>query len=224
MMFLPCVPWITADQIAADPRVCPEGSGDPTPDFDPYVTRATEALWVLTGRRFGVCSATVRPLRRGCGCGCGCGGGITLHSPLVSVDGVTIDGEPFTSFYVRDGRAIYRSDHAEWPASQDLGLPTSAPGTFSITYTYGVEPPEVVKKGTLELAVQYVLLDRESSMCQLPMGTTRATYQGLTVDMERALESSNRLVADAVNSYPMGAGAPPDAWHHSPWELAIVSA
>lgn len=224
----PCDDWTSIDLVEADPRVCAtEGSGDPTPDFGEYVQRATEAMWVLTGRRFGVCTATVRPVRRGCGCACpgSCGDeGIALHSPLVSVNSVTIDGDDFADFHVRNARTIHRSDSKAWPSSQDMGKPTTEAGTFAITYTFGVEPPLLVKKATTELAVQYYLLDSESAQCQLPMGTVKATYQGLTVDMQRAMESSNRLISDAVGSYPMGAGAPPDAWFTSDWDLVIVSA
>lgn len=226
MRFGPCDDWTTAEAIEADKRYCvPEGE---TVDLADYAHRATEAMWVLTGRRFGVCTATVRPVRSGCANPCAPSSygteGILLHDPLVSVDSVTIDGAPFADYHVRNGRTIHRSDHKAWPSSQDLGKPTTETGTFSITYTFGVDPPLVVAKATTELAVQYMLLDQASANCQLPMGTTTATYQGLTVDMQRAMESSAPLIQNAVNSYPMGAGAPSDIWGGGDWELVIVSA
>lgn len=46
----------------------------------------------------------------------------------------------------------------------------------------------------------------------------------MTIDIERALESSNRLVNDAANAYPMSSGMPSDAWFASDWELIIISA
>ena len=55
-------------------------------------------------------------------------------------------------------------------------------------------------------------------------GTKTITRQGMTIDIERALESSNRLVNDAANAYPMSSGMPSDAWFASDWELIIISA
>lgn len=226
MRLAPCDDWTTAEAVEADPRICvPDEVEFPAAA---YVQRATEAMWPLTGRRFGTCTATVRPVRRGCGCACdfGCGddGGILLHSPFVSVDSVTIDGEPFVDYHIRNGRTIHRSDNKAWPSTQDLGKPTTETNTFAITYTYGVEPPEFVKKATLELAVQLALLDQQSAQCQLPSGAGTVTYQGITIDMERALATSNAVISSALNAYPMGAGAPPDAWFASDWDLVIVSA
>jgi len=83
---------------------------------------ATEVLWALSGRRFGLCSSTVRPVRRGdgeawrrweswldlpygsvaagfCGCpglGCACGPTgteLTLPGPVHAVTRVVIDGQ-----------------------------------------------------------------------------------------------------------------------------------
>ena len=59
---------------------------------------------------------------------------------------------------------------------------------------------------------------------RLPYGTKTITRQGMTIDIERALESSNRLVNDAANAYPMSSGMPSDAWFASDWELIIISA
>lgn len=227
MRFLPCDPWVEESEVADDPRICPEGSGEPLLDVTAYITRATEAMWVLTGRRFGVCSASVRPVRNRRpypGSWHCTDDGIALHSPLVSVDEVRLDGALFTDYQIRNGRTIHRTDGEAWPEHQDLAKPVTEDGTLEITYTYGTPPPMMVSRATRELAVQYVLLDRESELCQLPMGAKRVTYQGLTIDMERALESSNRLISDAVNSYPMGAGAPSDLWFADDWELVLVSA
>ena len=68
------------------------------------------------------------------------------------------------------------------------------------------------------------MLDNDVAGCSLPYGTKTVTRQGMTVDIERALESSNRLVNDAANAYPMNAGMPSDAWLPGDWELVVVSA
>lgn len=230
MRLTPCDDWTTIEAIEADSRYCaPEGSGEPEVDLGEYVLSATEAMWIITGRRFGVCSATVRPRRCGCACGCSptrcaCDTGIALHAPLVSVDQVMVDGVEFTDYHVRNDRTIHRNDGAAWPASQNLGLPDTEVGTFSISYTYGAAPPPLVLRATRELAIQFWMLDNDIAGCSLPYGTKTITRQGMTVDVERALESSNRLVNDAANAYPMNAGMPSDAWLPGDWELVVVSA
>lgn len=230
MQLTPCDDWTSIAAIEADPRYCaPEGSGEPEEDLSEYVLRATEAMWVITGRRFGVCTTTVRPRRRGCASGCSpvrcrCDDGILLHQPMESVDLVMIDGVEFLDYQVRNGRTIHRTDGEAWPPNQDLSLPDTEVGTFSITYTYGVAPPPLVLRATRELAVQFWMLDNDIAGCSLPYGTKTITRQGMTVDIERALESSNRLVNDAANAYPMTSGMPSDAWFASDWELIIISA
>lgn len=230
MQLTPCDDWTSIAAIEADPRYCaPEGSGEPEVDLSEYVLRATEAMWVITGRRFGVCTTTVRPRRRGCVSGCSpvrcrCDDGILLHQPMESVDLVMIDGVEFLDYQVRNGRTIHRTDGEAWPPSQDLSLPDTEVDTFSVTYTYGIAPPALVLRATRELAVQFWMLDNDIAGCSLPTGTKTITRQGMTIDIERALESSNRLVNDAANAYPMSSGMPSDAWFASDWELIIISA
>jgi hypothetical protein len=230
MQLTPCDDWTSIAAIEADPRYCaPEGSGEPEDDLSEYVLRATEAMWVITGRRFGVCTTTVRPRRRGCVSGCSpvrcrCDDGILLHQPMESVDLVMIDGVEFLDYQVRNGRTIHRTDGESWPPNQDLNLPDTEVDTFSVTYTYGIAPPALVLRATRELAVQFWMLDNDIAGCSLPYGTKTITRQGMTIDIERALESSNRLVNDAANAYPMTSGMPSDAWFASDWELIIISA
>lgn len=230
MQLTPCDDWTSIAAIEADPRYCaPEGSGEPEEDLSEYVLRATEAMWVITGRRFGVCTTTARPRRRGCVSGCSpvrccCDDGILLHQPMESVDLVMIDGVEFLDYQVRNGRTIHRTDGEAWPPAQDLTLPDTDVDTFSVTYTYGIAPPALVLRATRELAVQFWMLDNDIAGCSLPYGTKTITRQGMTIDIERALESSNRLVNDAANAYPMSSGMPSDAWFASDWELIIISA
>jgi hypothetical protein len=226
---IPCVPWTTAEDVEADPRFC-EGSGDPPFDTDALITRATEVMWVATGRKFGVCTATVRPIKCGCGCGCDCRciDAIALHDPLVSVDEVKIDGVAFTDYHLIRGNQIARSDGSYWPTNQSLNLADSATGTFSITYTYGVAPPPEVVAATTELAVQFYMDSTADARCALPTGTTSLNRQGqsITIDLERVRATSNQIIATAVSTYnPNGYQVPSDIWDRSgQWELVVVSA
>ena len=225
MRLAPCDEWVTVEQIEADPRFCPPGEDVPEPDLEGFAQRATEAMWVLTGRRFGVCTATVRPRRCGpvCGCSCGCEGGIPLHYPVISIDSVKVSGVT-VPHYLIDGYLLHRKDGKPWPTTQSLALDDDEVGAFAITYTYGVPAPPTVIKGAVELAVQFYLQDIKSPYCQLPFGTSKVTRQGMTLDMEKALESSNRFIQDAINLYPMGMGLPSDVMTTGGWELLIRSA
>lgn len=235
----PCDPWVTAEQIAADPRYCPpgSGSGESDPDLEVLAERATEAMWAATGRRFGVCQATVRPVHRCHGdayyseSGYGCCDGtdqIPLHAPLVSVDEVKIDGAVFTGWQVWSINQLTRtdSDAAAWPRRQSVRLPDTEPDTFSITYTYGVVPPRQVLAATLELAVQFWLDATGDPHCDLPQGTVSISRQGMSIslDEERVRATSNRVIADAISLQP-SQGIPSDIWSpDTDWDLIVVSA
>lgn len=228
MRLVPCVPWATPEDVEADPRFC-EGSGD-APDTAALIQRATEVMWVATGRKFGVCTATVRPIRHeSCGgWACGCVDAIALHDPLVSVDEIKIDGVAFTAYAVIRSNQLIRSDGHQWPTNQNLTLPDSSTGTFSITYTYGVAPPPEVEAATRELAVQFYMDSTADARCALPTGTTSLSRQGqsITIDLERVRATSNQIIATAINAYnPNGYGIPTDIWDRlHEWELVVVSA
>jgi len=55
----PCEPW--SDQASCDLDPAPAGEL-----VERAITVATELLWALSGRRFGICTATVRPCRKAC--------------------------------------------------------------------------------------------------------------------------------------------------------------
>lgn len=68
-----------------------------------------------------------------------------------------------------------------WPQCQNLGLDDDQPSTFSITYSYGVEPPSLGILAAEQLACQ-LSLALSGKPCQLPAGVTRVTKQGVQVD------------------------------------------
>ncbi|MBK9181476.1 MAG: hypothetical protein IPM45_18345 [Acidimicrobiales bacterium] len=61
----------------------------------------------------------------------------------VVVDGATLDD---SLYRLDDRRWLVRLEDPDgsrpgWPASQDLTLPASEPGTWEVTFTWGVRPP-----------------------------------------------------------------------------------
>jgi hypothetical protein len=109
---------------------------------------AVYVVWALSGRRFGVCTVTARPVDPGTRW---CtqlqpGGapldGWRLDGPVVAVDEVLIDGaviDPAT--YREHAGIVWLTSGALWPASNDLSLDPSEPGTWQITYQRGRPVP-----------------------------------------------------------------------------------
>ncbi len=71
-----------------------------------------------------------------------------------------------------------------WPRCQNLDLPDTEVGTFSVTYEYGVEPPLIGLEAAKQLACQIYLGCTGSDQCQLPTGATRVTRQGVTIERQ----------------------------------------
>lgn len=69
-----------------------------------------------------------------------------------------------------------------WPSCQDMTLADTQPGTFSITYVHGVDPPLLAKQAAAQLACQLFLSCGSDGECVLPAGVTRVDRQGITVE------------------------------------------
>jgi len=68
-----------------------------------------------------------------------------------------------------------------WPACQDLTRDDTQQGTWSVSYTHGMEPPILGKQAACQLACQ-LLLARNEGPCQLPDSVQRVVRQGITID------------------------------------------
>jgi hypothetical protein len=240
----PCTPYFSGTELAEAPGYC---APNPEPEgwsgvLDSIAERASEVMYVLTGRQFpGSCTTTRRPVRRGpCW---------PLRGPfdLLASGGrpdddiplwysprdieVRIDGELFTDWVLVDGWKLRRTDGNRWPASNDLSLDASEPGTFEITWAFGPPTPGIVVAGALELGVQFEQEIVGDARCKLPPGSTSLARQGQTVQIDRDIERVRQagpaiqsiMVATAAFN-PSNARTPPDVW--SPdhvWELEAVS-
>lgn len=242
-MIGPCTPYLTVDDLKALPDYCPP---DPLPDgydevLEAFITRACEVMYVLTGRQFpGDCTVTRYPVARfGC----------DFHLPFERLIGgyhptddsiplwynprditVKIDGATFTDWYLRDGTWLVRADGKRWPTSNDLSLPNTEAGTFTVTWTFGPPTPLIVASAALELAHQFQMESMADARCKLPPLTTSLNRQGQTItidrDVERTREAGPSLqsVMVAMSAFnTTNARTPPDVW--SPdhlWELVAV--
>jgi hypothetical protein len=155
------------------------------------LTIASEWVWSLTGRQYGVSRVAVvvgppPPVRVQ-------RGGRTLrssgvrgdrmrlwHHPVATVDEVVVDGEaldPDTDWSLNRGWLI-RANGLLWPAG-DL----DDPDAFRVVYQYGSAPPASLVAAVEMLAGQVALALGDSSDCQLHPGVRSIVRQGLTIDM-----------------------------------------
>lgn len=68
-----------------------------------------------------------------------------------------------------------------WPGCQNMSLDPDQPGTFQITYRWGVDPPELGRQAAIEIANQ-IWLACNGEDCVLPAGAIRVERQGITVE------------------------------------------
>lgn len=231
----PCTPYFTADDVAADPRLC-NAASELVEDLPAH---ASEVMWVLLGRQFsGPCQVTVRPEND-----LGCwprsrftsthdfDEAILLDEQTTEVNEVKIDGDVFTAWYVTNGNELRRSDGRRWPASQSLHLPDSSPGTFSVTYTFGSPPPGMVKLAAIEVAVNLYWERTNDTRNRLPADVTGGTRQGTSYRVDRDADKVRQAgpnmptVMNAMGTFnPTNQRVPPDVYTHAgPWKLHLVS-
>lgn len=130
-------------------------------------------------------------------CGCGWISRIRLGDyPVTEILEIKIDGDVLPATY-DDGAPRYRLDKwrfltrmdnpaqpdiaAAWPLCQNLALDDTQNGTFSVTYSYGVDPPSLGLDAARQLGCQ-LSLALSGKPCQLPAGATTITKAGTTVN------------------------------------------
>lgn len=107
---------------------------------------------------------------------------VVLDGPVAEVLGVRIDGQPLggDAWQLYDWKELYRSDGESWPTCQDLSLPDTEEGTWSITYTMGLAVPGLGRRAAGELAAEYVKACT-GGPCRLPSRMQSISRQGLTI-------------------------------------------
>jgi hypothetical protein len=103
--------------------------------------------------------------------------------PLREITQVLVGGVALSSdeYGILNDRYLYRKNDARWPISQDLTLPDTEEGTWSVSYTYGADPPALGIAAAAQIACE-LYKQCEGATCALPTGVTRITRQGITID------------------------------------------
>lgn len=175
---------------------------------------ATSSLLALTNNRVGTCPITIRPCPpvKPCGCvwqpymgeggvwynGCPCGSQcaplseIDVPGPVGYIDLFLINGVP-----VDLASGDWRMDNGHllvWqglgpspvPSIQNLNLPDTEPGTWSITYSKSYPVQADAKIAVAYLAMEFAKACR-SKKCALPRGVTSVVRSGVSFTIEAGL-------------------------------------
>lgn len=209
----PCQAWATWAQVR---EVCPLPEG--TDELDAWIQAAilaaiTRSLWAKTCKRFGTCTATVRPVpccvHRRRLCACGKYPYILLgDEPIAGVSEVLIDGDVLagSAYRVDDFERLVRLDGDGWPTCNDLSLDSTEDGTFEVTFTYGAAiPAEGVLLASL-LACSWAS-DIMAGDCEVPANATNISREGVTIEIQPpTLTTGVTLLDQWLASFECGSG------------------
>lgn len=203
MALADCANALTLDPWLVDDDLGPCASVGTIEQRARAIAVATELLYVASGRRFACHVDVVRPNRTNsaCGCGsgslveralaardgwpeCGCGGAeIVLPGPVSEIVTVTVDGAVLDAgaYVLFDNRRLVRVDGESWPCCQSLATPDGEPGTWSIEYRHGTQPPVSGVSAAIELACETARFFAGSSDCRLPRRVQTVTRQNVSM-------------------------------------------
>lgn len=124
----------------------------------------------------------------GCGCGSAGNGCVAPSCGRSTAPGSCCGGSSVSPPRVHpcDDSLI---DLCCWPKCQDLSLPDTAIGTWSITFKHGIPLPLELRYAAADLALE-VAKACNGDACTLPSGVTSVVRQGVSYDIERGLELS----------------------------------
>lgn len=104
----------------------------------------------------------------------------------VKIDGAFLTAAEYRLDYSRD--LVRMRDSANprkavrWPGRQIIDLPDTEPDTWSVTYTYGADPPPMAVTAAKELGCEIYKMCSGADDCQIPSGVTKVVRQGVTLD------------------------------------------
>lgn len=189
---------------------------------------AVTTLRALTGYRVGGCPVRLRPTRSGSCAGardnyraytvlgsgnwpaggvglvCGCHStGFRLPGEPSAVTEVKVDGVALVEdddYRLLDG-ILYRTGGASWPTSNDLSLPDSEEGTWSVTYSPAVVPDTQAQYAAGLLACEWAKSFSGKGNCALPAGTKTVARAGVTFDIITGLFPDGKTGIREVDAF-----------------------
>lgn len=178
----PCELWAEADEL---PAACAELSNDAK---ERGILAATNVLFAMSGSKYtGICTRTFRPKAA---TGCPRPTIIRLPTrPVREILYVKIDGANLSSdeYEIRDKTFLQRLEDGEgrnegWPNIQ-RALPSSEEDTWEVSYTWGLEVPEIGKMAARVLACRIARTLGGDDDCGLSDRARSVVRQGTTFEL-----------------------------------------
>lgn len=210
---VPCNPYVTHEELLACCSNVAEGATEEDTLISRQL--ASEFMFYRTAMQYpGTCTETIRPCYacspcsddgppyeatiidgrmyniRCTGNACNCEDKCEIRlpdSPVASVDEVKIDGvvlDPAAYGLYND--VLARVDGGCWPYCNELYLATTEEGTWSVTYTFGYEAPQLIKTAAAVLACHWqdMCSDSDScNACRIPKNATTMNRAGTTYQL-----------------------------------------
>lgn len=116
---------------------------------------------------------------------------VQLPPPIGRVDSIKVDGvdQPLSEFRIDDGMVlVYQGDDPDFvfPATQDLRLRDTEPGTWSVTYLNAYAPDLLAARAVTHLAYEFALScvgGAAANDCRLPASVRTVVRMGVTMEM-----------------------------------------
>lgn len=125
-----------------------------------------------------------------CGCTSDCSCGelceVKLPGPVYDVLGVNVDGEDLVpeAYRVDAPGLLVRTDGECWPTCQDMAEPEGAPGTFTVTYRWGLPLDAAAIAAVSELTCHLIKgCGGGKCGCKATRTVTRVSRQGIDLEM-----------------------------------------
>lgn len=125
-----------------------------------------------------------------CGCSSSCSCGelceVRLPGPVYDVVSVNVDGVDLVpeAYRVDAAGLLVRTDGECWPTCQDMAQPEGAPGTWTVTYRWGLPLDEAAIAAVSDLTCELVkscLPPGTCGPCRLPGNVTKLARQGSNI-------------------------------------------
>lgn len=127
---------------------------------------------------------------------------VTLPGPVGAVVEVMLDGAvlPGTAYRVDNGNELVRIDGGVWPGCQDMALPNTEPGTFTVEYIQGFAPDQMAAWSAGLLAVEFAKACA-GEKCALPRGVQTISRQGVGITINQDMFAGGSTGITVVDAY-----------------------
>lgn len=146
-----------------------------------------------------------------CACagnGCATPCEVNLPSPVggiteVKVDGAVLDDEDYQVQRSNTGTFLVwiGGGDCPWPSTQDLSLPDTETGTFSITFLNSYPVDNTGAVAAAFLALEFARACKPKGKCALPRGVSSVVRNGVSFDIEAGLFPNNETGIDVVDAF-----------------------